>query len=276
MTISQEGPLISVSGTSVTVEGSGTLDGQGAQYWDGEGSNGGKTKPKFFQAHSMDQGTIKGITLLNTPVQAFSVESDGITISGVTINDSAGAAEGHNTDGFDIGSSTGVTIENCVVENQDDCIAINSGTDINISGMTCTGSHGISIGSVGGRSDNTVENVAVSNSKITGGENGLRIKTISGDTGTVSNVTWTGITLSGITDYGIVIEQDYENGSPTGTATSGITIDGVTASDVTGSVTGKEVYVLCGTKCSNFKFSDVDITGGSKGSVSGVTIAGYS
>jgi len=28
----------------------------------------------------------------------------------------------------------------------------------------------------------------------------------------VKNVTYTGITLSGISDYGIVIEQDYENG----------------------------------------------------------------
>lgn len=28
-----EGPLISVSGTDVTVQGSGTLDGNGAKYW---------------------------------------------------------------------------------------------------------------------------------------------------------------------------------------------------------------------------------------------------
>lgn len=34
---------------------------------------------------------------------------------------------GHNTDGFDISESTGVTIKNAVVKNQDDCIAINSG-----------------------------------------------------------------------------------------------------------------------------------------------------
>ena len=91
-------------------------------------------------------------------------------------------------------------------------------------------------------------------------------------------MTWTNNKLSGITNYGIVIQQDYENGSPTGTATNGVIIDGVTATGITGTVTSKaqEVYVLCGNQCSNFKFSGVAITGGTKGSVSGVTIQGYS
>jgi polygalacturonase len=39
-----EGPLISVAGTSITITGTGTLDGLGAKYWDGEGSNGGKSQ----------------------------------------------------------------------------------------------------------------------------------------------------------------------------------------------------------------------------------------
>lgn len=35
------GPLVSISGTNITVKGSGTLDGLGAQYWDGLGGGGG-------------------------------------------------------------------------------------------------------------------------------------------------------------------------------------------------------------------------------------------
>ena len=50
---------------------------------------------------------------------------------------------------------------------------------------------------------------------------GVRIKTVYGATGSVSGVTYKDITLSGITKYGVVIEQDYENGSPTGTPTNG-------------------------------------------------------
>lgn len=43
-----EGPLISVSGTKITVKGATghVIDANGAKWWDGKGSNGGKTKPK--------------------------------------------------------------------------------------------------------------------------------------------------------------------------------------------------------------------------------------
>jgi polygalacturonase len=94
--------------------------------------------------------------------------------------------------------------------------------DITFSGGSCTGGHGLSVGSVGGRSDNTVSNVHFLNNKVINSDNGIRIKTVSGATGAVSGVTYSGNTLSGIRKYGIVIEQDYENGSPTGVPTSGV------------------------------------------------------
>jgi polygalacturonase len=56
--------------------------------------------------------------------------------------------------------------------------------------------------------------VTIESSSVTNSENGIRIKTVSGATGTVKSVTFEDITISGISDYGIVIEQDYENGSP--------------------------------------------------------------
>lgn len=68
---------------------------------------------------------------MNTPVQAVSIAScDSLTITDMTINDSAGDAGnlGHNTDGFDIGTSNNVVITGAKVYNQDDCVAINSGT----------------------------------------------------------------------------------------------------------------------------------------------------
>jgi polygalacturonase len=79
----------------------------------------------------------------------------------------------------------------------------------------------------------------------------------------VSDVTYSGITLENISNYGIVIEQDYENGSPTGTPTDGVPISGVTLSDVKGTVDsdGTDIYILCAS-CSDFTFTDVSITGG--------------
>lgn len=100
---------------------------------------------------------------------------------------------------------------------------------------------------------------------ISDSANGVRIKTVYGATGTVKNVTYSDIKLSGITDYGIVIEQDYENGSPTGTPTTGVPITDLTIEKVKGSVESDAtpVYILCGSgSCSDWTWSGVSITGG--------------
>lgn len=93
-----EGPLISVSGNSITVKGGSghVINGNGAKWWDGEGSNGGKTKPKFFYAHSLKKNSkISGLNVKNTPVQGFSINSsENLTLDGITIDNSAGADQG--------------------------------------------------------------------------------------------------------------------------------------------------------------------------------------
>jgi polygalacturonase len=56
------GPLVSVSGDSLMIDGTGaTLDGDGSRWWDGKGGNGGKKKPKFFYAHSMTNSVVQGL-----------------------------------------------------------------------------------------------------------------------------------------------------------------------------------------------------------------------
>jgi len=113
----------------VTQTSGAYLNGNGADWWDGEGSNGGKTKPKFFYAHNLISSTISDIYILNSPVQVFSIDdSTDLTLTDITIDDSAGSSEGANTDCFDIGSSTGITITGAECYNQDDCVAVNSGT----------------------------------------------------------------------------------------------------------------------------------------------------
>ena len=131
-----------------------------------EGSNGGKTKPKFFYAHDLTgASTISGLNILNYPVQCFSINgADGLTISDVTIDNSAAGNLGHNTDAFDVGSSTNIVISGATVKNQDDCLAINKGSNIVFTGNTCSGGHGISIGSIS--SDATVSGITITNNKI--------------------------------------------------------------------------------------------------------------
>ncbi|PSK42359.1 Endopolygalacturonase B [Elsinoe australis] len=265
------GPLVSFAGSGVTVTGaSGSMiDFGGDKYWDGKGSNGGKTKPKAFYAHKLIDSTIQNINVKNTPIQFMSINgAQNLQVKNVNMDNSLGDSKGgHNTDAFDVGSSTGVHISGAVVKNQDDCLAINSGTDISFTGGSCSGGHGLSIGSVGGRDDNTVKNIVISNNKISNSDNGVRIKTVYQATGAVSNVTYSGITLSNIAKYGIVVEQDYENGSPTGNPTTGVPITGLNINGVTGSVTSSAVpvYILCGKgSCSGWTWKGVSITGGKK------------
>ncbi|KIN05638.1 glycoside hydrolase family 28 protein [Oidiodendron maius Zn] len=265
------GPLLSISGENIAISGKSghTLNGGGARWWDGKGTNGGKTKPKFFYAHDLTgRSSITGLNILNTPVQAISIDgASGLTITDMKIDDSAGDKDslGHNTDAFDIGSSTGVTITGANVKNQDDCLAINSGSSITFTGGTCSGGHGLSIGSVGGRDDNDVSDINISSSTVTNSQNGVRIKTVYGATGSVKGVTYKNITLSSISNYGIVIEQDYENGSPTGTPTNGVPITGLTLDGITGTVDSDatNIYILCGSgSCSDWTWTGVSVTGG--------------
>jgi polygalacturonase len=227
---------------------------------------------QFFYAHSLTSSHINNLNVKNTPVQGFSINgATGLTLDHITIDNTAGDVTngGHNTDAFDVGSSSGVTISNANVKNQDDCLAINSGSDITFTGGSCSGGHGISIGSVGGRSDNDVKNVKILSSTIANSDNGVRIKTVYGATGSVSGVTYKDITLSNIAKFGIVIEQDYQNGSPTGTPTAGVPITGLTVQNVVGTVAAKgtDVYILCAKgACSGWTWSGNSVTGGQKSS----------
>ncbi|KAJ6440154.1 fungal specific transcription factor domain-containing protein [Purpureocillium lavendulum] len=263
------GPLISVSGKGIVVEGASghSIDCQGQRWWDGKGSNDGKKKPKFFSAHKLANSRIQGLNVVNTPVQAFSI--NGVTDLGVynvRLDNSLGDTKGgHNTDAFDVGSSNGVYISGAWVRNQDDCLAVNSGTNITFTGGDCSGGHGLSIGSVGGRDDNTVKEVRILNSKVSNSDNGVRVKTVYNAIGSVSDVVYDNIVLTNIAKYGIVIEQDYQNGGPNGNPTAGVPITGLTVSRVVGSVksTGTNVYILCAA-CREWTWTNNRVTGGTK------------
>lgn len=268
-----EGPLFAVSGTGIKVAGASgsSLDGLGASYWDGGGGSSGKTKPKFFQAHNIVNGLIEQLTIVNPPVQVFSINACTNTeFAYITVDASAGDALAKNTDAFDIGSSDTITIKGAIVYNQDDCVAVNSGTNIIFTGGLCSGGHGLSIGSVGGRTDNTVDGVQFLSSTVTKSVQAIRVKATAGDTGTINAVTYDGITMSSISKYGILIEQNYSGGDLHGTATSGIPITKLTVKNIvgTGAVasSGYDVVVTCGssTSCTGWTWSSVAVTGGKK------------
>ncbi|CDO53858.1 hypothetical protein DV113_003812 [Geotrichum candidum] len=264
-----KGPLISVSGDSIIVKQApgGRISGGGERWWDGQGGNGGKLKPKLFYAHQLQNSHIDGLQIFDTPVHTFSIQSDHLSLSNILIDDSAGdrVNGGHNTDAFGVSSSTYITIDNAKVYNQDDCMAVNSGDYIIFQNGYCSGGHGLSIGSVGGRANNNVTNVLIRNSQIVNSENGVRIKSVSEATGLISGITYENISLTNISRYGIDIQQDYLNGGPTGTPTNGVSITDITLKNIHGTVqsSGTDIYLLCGTDtCTNWNWQNINVTGG--------------
>lgn len=58
--------------------------------------------------------------------------------------------------GFDLATTNDTKVRDSVVINQDDCVAVTSGNNILVNNMYCNGSHGLSIGSVGGKSSTSM------------------------------------------------------------------------------------------------------------------------
>jgi len=231
----------------------------------------------FITVSKLTAGSvIENLYIQNWPVHLFSISgADQLTIKNLVLNNTAGdvpnnssgtLAAAHNTDGFDFSSSTNTIIENTSVYNQDDCVAVTSGNNITIDGLYCSGGHGLSIGSVGGKSNNNVTNITFKNSQVVNSQNGARIKTNYDTTGFISNITYSNIQLSNIDTYGIDVQQDYLNGGPTGDPSNGVIITNVLFQNVVGTATSddaRDYYVLCGSgSCSDIVFSGVNITGG--------------
>ncbi|KAF5343151.1 hypothetical protein D9758_015205 [Tetrapyrgos nigripes] len=282
------GPLMVVEGNDITFNGNGhTLNGLGAQYWDGQGGNGGVTKPAPLLRINHDGGTFSNVKVLNSPGRAVAIGGDGIVVSEITVDNSAGDAAnsksdgkpaGANTDGFDI-SANSVTVQNSVVMNQDDCLAINRGTSITFQDNKCSGGHGISIGSIS--SSVVVSDIHITGNTVTNSMQCFRIKTDATATGSsVSGVTYSGNTASGCEEFGVLITQSYPDalGTPgTGVVISDVTFSGTNTVSVNSAA--DRVDINCGStsSCSGtWNFAGLTVSGGKAGTVKNAKTSGGS
>ncbi|KAJ4955319.1 hypothetical protein NE237_012102 [Protea cynaroides] len=185
--------------TDVVITGNnGTIDGQGAPWWDKFSKkelNYGR--PFLIEIMYSDQVQISNLTLLNSPNWfVHPVYSSNVLVLSLTI---LAPVTVSNTDGIDPDSCTNVRIEDCYVVSGDDCIAVKSGWDeygINfrmptrhliIRRMTCISpkSAVIALGSEmsGGIEDVRAEDIVAINS-----ESAVSIKTAPGRGGYVKDI----------------------------------------------------------------------------------------
>jgi galacturan 1,4-alpha-galacturonidase len=201
-----------------SLTGTGLLDGNGQAAWDKFASDSSFKRPTLHYITSKSSNiAVANLRVKNAPNVFFSATSGTTNINYQSLSLSAVSSSSNlpkNTDGFDISSSY-TYMRNITVSNDDDCIAFKPGANyVTVDTITCKGSHGISVGSLGNGavSTDTVTNIYVTNANMQTSTKAVGIKLYPGGskhgTAVVRNVTWDGVTVSDC-DYAAQIQSCY-------------------------------------------------------------------
>ncbi|GFP81358.1 polygalacturonase at1g48100 [Phtheirospermum japonicum] len=169
-----------------------------------------------------------------------------------------------NTDGIHIENTKSVGIYNSVIANGDDCISIGTGcSDVDIEGVTCGPSHGISIGSLGPHNSHAcVSNITVRNAFIKNSDNGLRIKTWQGGTGSVSGLSFENIQMENVRNC-VIIDQYYCLTKACRNQTAAVYLTDVAFRNIKGTydVRSPPIHFACSdtVACTNITMSEVEL-----------------
>uniref|UniRef100_N1R266 Polygalacturonase n=1 Tax=Aegilops tauschii TaxID=37682 RepID=N1R266_AEGTA len=198
----------------MALRGSGLIDGKGQKWWDlpckphkGGSTHGPCDSPvalRFFMSNNV---TVQGLRVQDSPEFHFRFDScRGVHVDSLSISSPALSP---NTDGIHVENTQDVLITNTVVSNGDDCVSIGAGTlNVHIENVTCGPGHGISIGSLGKQGSRAcVANITVRNAVIRHSDNGVRIKTWQGGSGSVSAVTFENVRMDAVRNP-IIIDHD--------------------------------------------------------------------
>ena len=224
----------------VAVTGEGILDGQGRAWWhwkkiqqgaakklyDSEfkgvpvdervfGTEEAALRPQFLQTVRCHNVLVEGITFVNGPMwTVHPVYCENVLVRGITVR-----SEGPNTDGLNPDSCRNVLVEGCAFHTGDDCVAINSGMNEdgwrvarlceNIEIRDCTMSEGHGAIAIGSGMSGGVRNVHIHDCHVTGGDQGIRLKSMRGRGGFVENVLVENLHMAGLRREAIVLNMFY-------------------------------------------------------------------
>ncbi|XP_015084093.1 polygalacturonase-like [Solanum pennellii] len=243
----------------------GTLDGNGAGFWDcrklGKNCPVGARSITFNWANDV---VVSGLTSLNSQLMHLVINScKNVMVKNVRI---IAPDFSPNTDGIHIQSSIGVIISGTSIQTGDDCISIGPATrNLWMNNIQCGPGHGVSIGSLARNyNEDGVQNVTLINSVFTGSDNGLRIKSWArASTGFVTNINYQNIMMKNV-DNPIIIDQNYcPNNQGCPSQASGIKINQVTYQNIFGtSTTQVAMNFECSPSnpCSEIKIQDIKLT----------------
>jgi polygalacturonase len=226
--------------SNIAITGEGTFEGQGQAWWHWKqaqqaavktlydaqfkgvpvdrriyGTETDALRPQFFQPIGCRDVLVEGVTFVNGPMWTIHpIYCENLVVRAVTVNSS-----GPNTDGLNPDSCRNVLIEDCSFSTGDDCIAVNSGMNEdgwrvarpceNILIRNCRMSEGHGAVAIGSGMSGGVRNVYVHDCHFSGGDQGIRLKSMRGRGGFVENVTFANIRMSGMRREAIVLSMFY-------------------------------------------------------------------
>ena len=205
----------------VAITGKGTIDGQGARWWEEFLKIKGKPdekksprRPNLVDLTNCTRVLIKDVQLVNSPnFHLVPRDCDEVTIDGVKIN---APEDAPNTDGIDP-SGRNYLITRCVFDVGDDCIAFKpqrvrpdgrpACENFVVSDCTFLHGHGLSIG---GQTAGGMRNLVVRDCTFDGTDAGIRMKAPRGQGGVVENLSYENITMTNV-KVPIFITSYYPN-----------------------------------------------------------------
>ncbi|KAJ7043092.1 pectin lyase fold/virulence factor [Mycena alexandri] len=243
-----------LGGKNILLDGGGTLDGAGQDWYDAFAANASLLRPISLTLFQATNVLVQNINMINSP-EWFNLVNEGknVTFDNIHINAVSTSTHGpSNTDGWDIYRSDQVTIKNSHINNGDDCVSFKVySTNIIVSNLNCNAISRSSLGQFPGMFD-IVENVTATNVIMSNAQNGARIKAWAGPgvgSGIVKNVTFDMFFETNV-DNPVVIDQCAQFPSNT-------FIQDVLFTNISGTSSGATVASLA---CSpDGRCSDIDV-----------------
>ncbi|GFY91549.1 pectin lyase-like superfamily protein [Actinidia rufa] len=233
-----------------TIQGSGTVDGQGSNWWissqtdyiQKKSKHIPDVKPTALRFYASYNVTVRDIRIVNSPQCHLKFDnSGGVKIDNITIS---APESSPNTDGIHLQNTHDVEIKHSNIGCGDDCVSIQTGCfNVHVHHINCGPGHGISLGGLGkDKSVACVANIIVENVVMQNTLSGVRIKTWQGGIGSVKNVSFYNIQVEDV-KVPIMIDQYYCDKNSCKNQTGAIVISGVTYNQIIGTYSVQPIHL---------------------------------
>ncbi|XP_024035815.1 probable polygalacturonase At1g80170 isoform X2 [Citrus clementina] len=255
----------------LTVQGGGTIDGMGQEWWSRSckinTTNPCRHAPTAITFHKCKNLKVQNLRVVNSQQMHIAFTNClRVVISNLEV---IAPAESPNTDGIHISASRGVEVKNSIV-GTDDCISIVGNSSlIRIRNFACGPGHGISIGSLGkSNSSVRIHDIMVYGALISNTQNGVRIKTWQGGSGSATNIQFLDVLMKNVSNP-IIIDQYYcDSPVPCANQTSAVKVENITFIHIKGtSATEEAIKFACSddSPCEGLFLEDVQLVSHSGG-----------